>query len=180
MGGTPYNENAVTEASEEPTSRTKDGRHPRGRQRARSVRSPGFTRPSPSMNTRPVTDSRGIMTRYRRHAILVAATIAALGPSGTGCSSNGSSGGTGAGGASSGGAIGSGGSTGSGGATGSGGGVGGRGTGGSGTGGAASGGSLGSGGLAASGGAAGGSAGVAGGAGRGSGGVAGGAGRGSG
>jgi hypothetical protein len=33
MGGTPYNENAVTEASEEPTSRTKDGRHPRGRQR---------------------------------------------------------------------------------------------------------------------------------------------------
>jgi hypothetical protein len=113
------------------------------------------------------------MTRYRRHAILVAATIAALGPSGTGCSSNGSPGGTGAGGASSGGAIGSGGSTGSGGATGSGGGVGGRGTGGSATGGSASGGRLGSGGLAASGGAAGGSAGVAGGAGRGSGGAGG-------
>jgi hypothetical protein len=32
MGGTPYNENAVTKASEEPTSRTKDGRHPRGQQ----------------------------------------------------------------------------------------------------------------------------------------------------
>jgi hypothetical protein len=32
MGGTPYNENAVTEASEEPTSRAKDGRHSRGQE----------------------------------------------------------------------------------------------------------------------------------------------------
>jgi len=32
MGGTPYKENAAREASEEPTSRTRDGRHSRGRQ----------------------------------------------------------------------------------------------------------------------------------------------------
>ena len=38
------------------------------------------------------------MTRYLRYGILLAATIAALGPSGTGCSSNGSPAGSGAGG----------------------------------------------------------------------------------